>query len=96
MTILPSSNSEGIQKAVCPMKTLILTLVAVAAASVSSATFTTPVSAHSTNAFVIDVYDFCGADKPCRISGALACQNHHSVAPRRRQTPRTAEHRKVE
>jgi hypothetical protein len=60
------------------MHTLKLTLVAFAAAFVSSTTVTTPVSAHSTNACVIDVYDFCGSDHDCRISGALACQNHHS------------------
>ena len=58
------------------MKALKLTLIAFAAFA-SFPTVTTPVSAHSTNACVIDVYDFCGADKPCRISGALACQNHH-------------------
>jgi hypothetical protein len=59
------------------MKTLKLTLAAFGAVFVSSTAVTTPVSAHSTNACVIDVYDFCGADHDCRISGALACQNHH-------------------
>ena len=61
------------------MKTLTLTLIAFAAAFVSSETAVTPASAHSDNACVQDVYDFCGAsDKPCRIAGALACQNHHA------------------
>jgi hypothetical protein len=62
------------------MKTVQLTLVAFAAAFVSSTTFTTtPVSAHSDSACMADVHDFCGAsDTYCKKSGRLACLNHHA------------------
>jgi hypothetical protein len=58
------------------MKTLKLGLVAFAATFVSSASLTTPVSAHGVNACLEDVVSFCGADAGCKQIGFAACHQH--------------------
>ncbi len=50
------------------------TIVAVAA--VVSAGSVSVVSAHSIQACVYDVYDFCGNDQSCIKSGQKACVSH--------------------
>jgi hypothetical protein len=53
-----------------------LALVAFAAAFVSSASVTTPASAHSVTACLEDVVSFCGADAGCKQIGFAACHQH--------------------
>jgi hypothetical protein len=41
-----------------------------------TAGYTTLASAHSVDACITDVYNFCGSDSACRHQGSVACLSH--------------------
>ena len=61
------------------MKALKPILAPFVAAIVWSAAAGMPVFAHSDNACISDVHDFCGdSDLRCKKAGRLACLHHHA------------------